>query len=99
MTYNNNTIETTITMTTYNNNINVSCQGTYATAVSPLAPAGGPPTQVQTDALDEARVPLCHAGVYMQCWSVARRPHAAPPRRATGPGCSPRIAGPGAFKL
>ena len=65
-----------------------------ATAVSPrlslAAPAGGLPTQAQTDALDEARVPrrMC-----MQCWSVARRPNTALPGR----GCSPRLAGPDAL--
>jgi hypothetical protein len=53
MTYNNNNIETTITMTTYNKIIMYHVKELSATAVSPrlslAAPAGGLPTKAQTD--------------------------------------------------
>ncbi len=78
-------------MTTYDKNIMYHVKERTATAVSPrlslAAPAGGLPTQAHR------RWHECHAGVCMQCWSVARRPNAAPPGR----GCSPRLAGPGAL--
>jgi hypothetical protein len=66
MTYNNNKIETTITMTN-----NKPCQGTYRYFCQPPAeyggPAGGLPTQAQNDSLDEARVPRRGVHAVLEC--------------------------------
>ncbi len=91
MTNNNNKVEITITIT-YNRNIMYHVKERTATAASPrlslAAPAGGLLRLTPWNRHE------CHAEVCMQCQcrSVA---HAAPPRRATGPECSPRFAGAG----
>ncbi len=63
MTYNNNTKETTITIT-------ILCTMSTATAVSPPQ-AGGSPTQAQTDALDDARVPRRGVHAVLECCAQA----------------------------
>ncbi len=76
MKYNNNNIETTITMTTYNNNIMYHVEERTPTGVSPwlslAVPACGLQTQAQTDAVDESRVP--RRGVHTVLESCAQAP-------------------------
>ncbi len=100
MTYNNNKIEITITIT-YNRNVMYHVKERTAAAATAPGWAWRPRLVACQHELRLGLTPWmrheCHAEVCMQCWSVA---HAAPPRRATvtGPGCSPRFAGPGALR-